>query len=288
MNRFINDLERKFGKYAIPNLTLYIIGLYVIGYFLQLTTQGALTSFLTLNPAFILKWQVWRLFSWLLIPPDSFSILIIITLVFYYFVGTTMERTMGTFRYNLFIFSGFVLMILASFVAYGLYVVTGSSDAAMYMYYYSPVFSTFYIQQMIFLAFAIVYPDMQVLLMFIIPVKIKYLGILYAAILGYSFILALINAEFCTIAAIAFQAFNLLLFYISIGKAFHFKPSEVKRRKEYNRNVKIMPMGVSRHKCAVCGRTEADNPDLEFRFCSKCNGNYEYCKDHIYTHQHIK
>ena len=83
MNKFINDLERKIGKYAVPNLTLYIVGLYVVGYVLQLAPSSVnLTYFLTLNPALILVGQVWRIVSWILIPPSSFSLLIIITLIF--------------------------------------------------------------------------------------------------------------------------------------------------------------------------------------------------------------
>ena len=174
MNNFINNLERKLGKYAIPNLTMYIVGLYVVGYVLQLAPASVnLTAFLTLNPALILSGQIWRIISWILIPPSSFSILIIITLVFYYFIGTTMERTLGTFRYNLFIFTGMLLMIIGAFLAYGVYYLIDPTNAAVYMYYLSPTFSTYYLQQMVFLAFAITYPEMQVLLMFIIPVKVK-------------------------------------------------------------------------------------------------------------------
>ena len=71
------------------------------------------------------------------------------------------------------------------------------------------------------------------------------------------------------------------------GKMSHLRPKEVKRRHEFHNAARMVPKGITRHKCAVCGRTEAEYPDLEFRFCSKCNGNYEYCQDHLYTHQHV-
>ncbi len=289
MNKFVNDLERKIGKYAIPNLTLYIVGLYVVGYVLQLAPSKInLTYFLTLNPALILTGQVWRLVSWILIPPSSFSLLIIITLVFYYFIGSTMERTLGTFRYNLFIFSGMILMIIGAFLAYGVYHLIDPVNAAVYMTYLSPVFSTYYLQQMVFLAFAITYPEMQVLLMFIIPVKVKWMGIIYGVILVYEGVMGLIGQNYCTFFAIGSQLLNLFLFYLSTGKLNRYKPNEVKRRAAYHKNVRMTPPGVTRHKCAVCGRTENDDPNLEFRFCSKCNGNYEYCQDHLFTHQHIQ
>ena len=289
MNKLINDLERKIGKYAVPNLTLYIVGLYVVGYVLQLAPSSVnLTSFLTLNPALMLHGQIWRIISWILIPPSSFSILIIITLVFYYFIGTTMERTLGTFRYNLFIFSGMILMIISAFLAYAVYKIVDPVNADVYMYYFAPTFSTYYLQQMVFLAFAITYPDMQVLLMFIIPIKVKWMGIVYGVVLVYECIAGLLSRNYCTFFAIGSQLLNLLFFYMSTGRLTRFKPGEVKRRANYQRNVRMTPPGVTRHKCAVCGRTEKDDPNLEFRFCSKCNSNYEYCQDHLFTHQHVQ
>ena len=156
MNKFLNDLERKIGKYAIVNLTKYIVMLYAVGYVLQLAPQSVnITNLLNLDPYLILKGQVWRLVSWVLIPPGSFSLLIIITLMFYYFVGNGMERTLGTFRYNVFIFGGMILMIIASFVTMLVYQVffgiTGDA-LGMLMFRSSGAFSTYYIQMMVFLA----------------------------------------------------------------------------------------------------------------------------------------
>ncbi len=289
MNELINKLERKIGRYAIPNLTWYIIGLYVIGYVLQLAPSSVnLTQYLTLNPALILKGQVWSLISWVLIPPSGLSILIFITLMFYYFVGSTMERTIGTFRYNLFIFNGLILMIIGAFITYFIYKAIFPEQVDIIMYAYSSAFSTYYLQQTVFLAFAIIYPEMQVLLMFIIPVKVKYLGFLYGAILVYDCISGFIGHNYFTFFAVGTQLLNLLLFWIQTGKLSHLKPGEVKRRNDFKRGTKITPKGVTRHKCAVCGRTEQTDPNLEFRFCSKCNGNYEYCENHIFTHKHIE
>ncbi|WP_029232178.1 hypothetical protein [Butyrivibrio sp. VCB2006] len=289
MNKFINDLERKFGKYAIPNLSMYIVALYAIGYVLVGFAPSSLNLpyYLSLNPERILHGQVWRLVSWLIIPPTAVSLLVIITLIFYYFVGSNMERTIGTFRYNLFIFSGIILMIIGAFAAYGIYSIFWPLQAAEVMLYTSSYFNVYYIQQIVFLAFAILYPNVQVLLMFIIPIKVKYMGIAYGALLVWEGVSGLINHNYSIFFAIGSQLLNLFLFYLQLGKLFRFKPKEVKRRTEFQKNAKIMPRGVTRHKCAVCGRTEETNPDLEFRFCSKCNGNYEYCQDHLFTHQHV-
>ncbi len=289
MNNFVNELERKFGKYAIPNLSLYIIGLYVVGYVLQLAPSKLnFTALLTLNPALVLQGQVWRILSWILIPPSGFSILIFITLIFYYFIGNTMERTMGTFRYNLFIIGGMLFMIIGAFLSYVVYKLAAPEYVDVYMYYFSSQFSTYYLQQTVFLAFAILYPDMSVLLMFIIPIKVKYLGILYGGIMVYDCIVGITTQNYCIFFAVGSQLLNLLLFWIQTGKLSHLKPKEAMRRADYKRNVKMAPKGVTRHKCAVCGRTEVTDPNLEFRFCSKCNGNYEYCQEHLFTHQHVK
>ena len=135
----------------------------------------------------------------------------------------------------------------------------------------------------IFLAFAIVYPEMQVLLMFVIPVKVKWLGILDLVLLGYSFVVGNVFVKFSVGAALI----NIAIFYFGIKRLTHLRPKEVKRRMEFKQKV-TKAQTLTRHKCAICGQTEQDNPDLEFRFCSKCNGNYEYCSNHLYTHEHVK
>lgn len=85
----------------------------------------------------------------------------------------------------------------------------------------------------------------------------------------------------------AASLFNFVVFWITSKNHIHMSPKQVKRRQEFRREVK-RNTGVTKHKCAICGRTELDSPDLEFRFCSKCNGNYEYCQEHLFTHQHVK
>lgn len=103
---FLNKMERRFGRYALTNLSLYIVLTYAAGYLLYMITPQVLT-YMTLEPAMILRGQVWRIVSWLLIPPSTQNIFfILITLMFYYSIGTSLERTWGAFRYNVYIFSG--------------------------------------------------------------------------------------------------------------------------------------------------------------------------------------
>lgn len=298
----MNKFEKKFGKYAIPNLTLVLICCYVVGYLMKLINPSTqFLSYLTLNPERILHGHIWRLFTWLIVPPDTLDIFTIIMLFFYYSIGTAVERTIGTFKYNVYIFTGVLLTILASFLCYVLVLFVPNMIPMEAMYYWlmngkevtdvatyatfwgSLFFSTYYINISIFLAFAIYYPNMQVLLMFVIPVKVKWMGIVDLVLLLYEFWVGNLYSKFAIGAALI----NVLIFYLQTKSLYHLNPKQIKRREEFKRQVKVRPV-VTRHKCAICGQTEESNPSLEFRFCSKCNGNYEYCQEHLFTHEHVK
>ena len=100
----------------------------------------------------------------------------------------------------------------------------------------------------------------------------------------------LVRGNWASRVAIIASLFNFIIFYLISGRLDRFSPHQAYRRKTYKKKVKqVQPRGgITKHKCTVCGRTEQDGDDLEFRFCSKCDGNYEYCQDHLFTHQHIK
>jgi hypothetical protein len=159
--------------------------------------------------------------------------------------------------------------------------------ASNYFALISMNFSTYYINMSIFLAYAATFPDMQVLLMFIIPIKVKWLGIAYAVLLAVEFF------QYGLIGKIVIAAslLNFVVFFLLTRKALimRMSPKQMKRRHDYKKEVKkARPMSIAKHKCAVCGRNSEDNPEAEFRFCSKCNGNYEYCQEHLFTHTHVK
>lgn len=281
----MSKFEKKFGKYAIPNLTAILIACYIAGYIIQLLLPG-LVQYLTLEPYRILHGQVWRIITWLLIPPSSLDIFTIIMLFFYYSIGTTLEKTWGTYRYNVYIFSGILLTVFASFLCCGYFSFVygaGGDTLAQILLLRSGEFSTYYINLSIFLAFAMTYPDMQVLLMFVIPVKMKWMAILDLVLLVYM----LIAGDVVTKFAVAAALINVGVFYLSTRNLFRMSPKQMKRRAEFRTEVKRNTK-ITRHKCAICGRTEDDDPNLEFRFCSKCNGNYEYCQNHLFTHEHVK
>ena len=284
--KFINKLERKFGRFGIPNLTIYMIVCYVIGYALMIVNPGIL-NWLSLEPAYILRGQVWRLVTWVLYPPSTSGVLwfAIAVLFFYYPIGTSLERTIGTFKYTLYILSGVVFTILGAFI---LYFLLGGNVLV------GNVFSTYYISLSTFLAYAMCYPDMQVLLMFIIPVKMKWMAIFYVVIVVYEMIQYVMAGAWYLVIPIVASLLNFIIFYFGTKDFSRYNPKEIHRRNEFRRAME--PQGrmksgsgsVTKHKCAICGRTELDDPNLEFRFCSRCNGNYEYCQDHLFTHTHVK
>ncbi|MCR5788467.1 MAG: rhomboid family intramembrane serine protease [Lachnospiraceae bacterium] len=285
MEKFLNKLERKYGRYAISNLSLYIIIAYVIGYILTLTGS---VEFISLNPYQILHGQIWRIVTWIIVPPSTLNIFTIIMLFFYYSLGTSLERTWGTFRYNIYIFSGMLFTILGAFLLYVIYLLLGYPGEVVGMFI-SNAFSTYYINLSIFLAFAAVYPNMQVLLYFIIPVKIKWLAWLDVAVLLISFFTGNMGIKVAILASLL----NFIIFFLGTVDIKRFTPKEVHRRTEFKKQTVSATPGytttdgkTAKHKCVICGRTELDGDHLEFRYCSKCNGNYEYCQDHLFTHEH--
>lgn len=289
MNDLLNKMERKFGKYAITNLSLYIIIAYIIGYVLVFTGS---VEFISLNPYYIARGQVWRIITWILVPPSRFDIFTIIMLYFYYQIGTVLERTWGAFRYNVYIFSGIVFTVLGAVILYLISTANGL-DGASAGYLVSTGFSTYYINLSIFLAFAATYPDMQVLLFFVIPVKMKWMAYIDAVILAYQFVTSGTAGRI----AIIMSLLNFIVFFLSTRNYKRVSPKEMYRRKAYRdatsqtqtkpRFASSGRATITKHKCAICGRTEKDGDNLEFRFCSKCNGNYEYCNEHLFTHKHI-
>lgn len=287
---WINKLERKFGRYAIPNLMYYIIILYTFGFVLNMLAPEIYFQYLSLDAGAILRGQIWRIFTFIIQPPDTSILFVVFTLYLYYSIGRELEYVWGAFRFNLYFFMGVALHVIAALLTY-------------FVFHISLPMGTFYLNMSLFFAYAAVYPNQQFLLFMVIPVKVKYLALLDAIYFAYTILQAFMPAYggipyygivFKANALAAFVSIlNFLIFFISTRNMKRFSPKEVKRKQTYRRSVregqaKQMMYNGAKHKCAVCGRTELDDYTLQFRYCSKCNGNYEYCQDHLFTHEHIK
>lgn len=282
---FLNKMERKIGKYAIPNLMIYLIAAYCIGFVIY-TVNPNFMLMLTLSPYHILHGQVWRLITWILMPTDIRVFSLLIMALLYYQLGSALERSWGTFRFNVYIFGGMLFTVIGAFILYGIYAASGTGNLETISLISSLTFTTNYINLTIFLAFAVMYPEMQILLFFIIPVKMKWMAVVYAVLIAINLILTSWGGRIAIIMSIL----NFLIFFLSTRNYRRVSPKEIHRKQVFKAQMREPRKGsmVTKHKCAVCGRTELDDPNLEFRFCSKCDGNYEYCQDHLFTHQHIK
>ncbi len=298
----MSNFEKKFGKYAIKNLSLILIMCYACGYLMKWINPGFFT-YLYLNPYEIIHhFQIWRLVTWLIVPPDSFDFWTLLMLYFYYSIGTSLERTWGTYRYNVYIFSGILFTAAGAFILYGVSSLLGAQSLGLWMTVdgyitYPTMFSTYYVNMSIFLAYAATFPDYEVLLFFILPIKVKFLGIIYGAMLVYQFIVgygtssALFYYNLGIRFVITASLLNFVVFFFTSRKKVRRGPIKIIRQqvvKQQLRHETKKSSGITRHKCAVCGRTDETNPELEFRFCSKCNGNYEYCQEHLFTHTHVQ
>ncbi len=294
----MSGFERRFGKYAIRNLTGVLILCYVAGYIIEMINP-AFINYLTLNPYAILHGQIWRLLTWVIVPPSSSNFIFTLIMLFFYFsIGTQLERVWGTYNYNVYMFLGFLFTIAGAFlmlgISYLVYPGIGTSESvAKYFMVSAGFFSTYYVNMSIFLAYAATFPDSVVLFMFIIPLKVKWLGIIYAVFLLYQGISYISSGIWQIAIAMAASLLNFLIYWLKSRGVI--RPGGIKQNVKNMNNARRFRQGVSsgmsgitKHKCAICGRTEADSPNMQFRFCSKCEGNYEYCEEHLYTHKHVK
>ncbi len=275
--KWFYKLERKIGRFAIKNLMLYLIILYTVGTLLFLSgNQLVYYEYLCMDPGAIMHGEVWRLVTFLMMPPGgSNPFFMILSLYIYWNLGSIIEKVWGAFRFNVYIFSGIIGTIIASFLVY--FVLGG-------MYSLTVMFvGTTYLNFSLFLAYAFTFPDAQFLLFFIVPIKAKYLGAIEALV----YVVLFITGSVADKIMIGVSLLNAIVFFLVTKDLSRLSPSNVIRRAEFKKKASQVSLRGYRHKCAVCGRTDEDDGTLQFRFCSKCEGNYEYCEEHLYTHTHV-
>ena len=267
---FLNKLERKYGKYAINNLMLYILLGNGIIFLLDGLTGGMATYFAAFNWSLVLSGQVWRLFTFVFIPSSNNIIFFIFVAFLYYSIGNTLENVWGTFKFNVYYITGALFTIIALII---IQLITGGSYSG----------TSYYLNLSLFLAYAALFPDVEFLLYMIIPIKVKYLAFLDVALLLFDFI----NGGISTKVLIVVSLLNFILFF---WKYLTGKTTSTRTQKQFKQQKRVLkqgdPIKVAFHKCAVCGKTELTDPEAEFRYCSSCNGNYEYCMEHLHNHEH--
>ena len=204
---------------------------------------------------------------------------LIVALYFYYWIGSSLEREWGTARFTLYYLSGALLTVLGVVIVS---LITGN--------HYLTIYGTGYVNLSMFLAFAVLFPDVQVLLFFIIPVKMKWLAYIDVGLFAAGIIRAILVRNWGGVILPVMALLNFLIFawptlhgwaqrqqYQHSRQAVNFKKAVHQQQKQQGYH----------HKCAVCGRTDTDYPDLQFRYCSKCVGYHCFCQDHIFSHVHF-
>ena len=282
LHRWLDRFCARHPGFGIPNLMKYIVIGNVVVFLLDQFSNGLCSALLSFSPAAIAQGQVWRVVSFVFIPVSSGStffsrvILLAISLYFYWFIGNILEREWGSAKFTLFYAVGVVLTILAGLATRGAGV------------------TMFYVNMSMFFSFASLYPDMQVLFFFI-PMKVKWLAWLDGALFAVECVRYLIGGApvLCLLPLVAVVNY-LIFFWPELAGLL----GRTARRRRYTASKKTVNFQKAArqaqqqkgyiHKCAVCGKTDTDYPNEEFRYCSKCNGYYCYCSEHIHNHVHIQ
>ena len=307
ISRWLDRFCYNHPRFGIPELMKYIAIGNVAVFIADMLTNGMLTSWIAFMPEQILRGEIWRLVTFVFVPVSSGGYTIFgqtfffaLATFFYYWIGTALERQWGTTRFTVFYGLGVILNIVAGFVIYAVMVgqLTGVGVAAAQARSYLRTLSTIsmtYVNMSLFFSFATLYPDMRVFLYGIIPIKVKWLAWLDVLFFVWSIGSYLLDGQWAMALAPVIAILNYLIFFwedlarsLNLGRekvrhrtsaqTINFKKAqkEVQQRKGYL------------HKCAVCGITDADDPNMEFRYCSKCNGYYCYCMRHINNHTHVQ
>lgn len=277
----LNDAIDRFcalhPRLGIPNLMRYIVAANAVIYIFSLFDRsGLLLSMLAMDAYSVLHGQIWRLLTYVLIP-SSDGFWLVISLFFYYWLGQTLESLWGSAKFTVYYLSGALLTSLWTVAAY---FIDGFS---------MPLFGAGYVNSALFFAYALTYPEAIVRICFILPVKMKWLAILEAVIYAVTVV---------RFAAAGLWGLALLPVVALLNLAVYFSPDfsrRVDRVKAHNRREAVQFRQAVKeqrrqkgynHKCEICGRTDTDFPELQFRYCSKCSGYHCFCQDHIFNHTH--
>lgn len=287
LEKKINRFCREHPNFGIPNLMLYIAVANVAIALIDSFSSSTLSAALFFWRDAIFSGQVWRLITFIFVPISGDLSFLGMTLsgtslfttalsaYFYYWIGSLLEREWGTARFNCFFLTGVVLNILFGLV-FG-------------------VASIHYVNLSMFFAFAFLFPDMRVLFMFVLPIKVKWLAWIDGALFVWNILQSLLAGQwlYALLPVVA-----ILNFFIFFASDISDMLAKYKRRRKHQHSAQTVSFKKAAssayqekgyiHKCAVCGKTDTAYPNEEFRYCSKCNGYYCYCSEHINSHVHIQ
>ncbi|MBT0653685.1 rhomboid family intramembrane serine protease [Geomobilimonas luticola] len=261
--RLLDKLERTFGRFAVPNLTVYLIAGQTFFYVLYMT--GKLERSVSILAADrLLAGEWWRLATFPFDPPGLSIIFAFFAWYLFYLMGSALEEQWGSFRYNAYILIGYLLTVAVSFLipAY-------------------PVSNT-YIAGSVFLAFAFLYPDFTLMLFFVLPVRIKWLALLTWLYYGVLFLTGGGPTRLLVLASVG----NFLIFFANDLRWLAKREGRQLAKKNWQPPVRSHEEPL--HRCTVCGITDKTHPRMDFRYCPQCAGQHGYCQEHIFSHEHVK
>ena len=285
LSRWLSRFSYNHPNLSVTGLIKYIVAGNLVVFMLDLFTHGAVTSLLVFSPALIFQGQVWRLITFIFVPMSFSPLSFILSLVFFYYMGSRLEAVWGSARFTVYYGLGVILNIIV-----GLLIALINPA-----YSYGVTADMSYLNLSMFFAYATLYPDLQVLVSFLFPIKIKWLALLDAALFAYDIFSYISYGQFAMAFLPIIAIFNYLIFFWEdLMDVFHRGKAHVRHQTSAQTiNFKKAQKEVQQrkgylHKCAVCGVTDQDDPNMEFRYCSKCNGYYCYCMNHINSHTHVQ
>ena len=278
LNEAIDRFCAMHPRLGIPGLMRYIVianaAIYIFSLFDQ---SGLLLNVLAMDASAVLHGQIWRIVTFVLIPIGSRPLSVLLSLFFYFWLGESMERLWGSAKFTVYYVSGMLLSVLASLLALFL-------DGFAF-----PLYGAGYVNAALFFAYALTYPDAGVRILYIIPIKMKWLALFEAVVYAAAVVYGVVKGAWGYALTPIVAMLNLFVFFSpdfsrradtvrahNRREAVQFRKAvkEQQRQKGYN------------HKCEVCGRTDTEYPDLQFRYCSKCTGYHCFCEEHIFNHTH--
>jgi len=279
MKEIMRGVDRfcaKHPRFGVRNLMLYIVIGNIAAYLFSLFFGSNCLNTLYFSAPAILNGQIWRLVTFVLVPTTTRPLFLLISLYFYYFVGNTLERQWGSGKFTVYYASGMLFLIVFGMLVYFLFgrVIMFGADMLDYG---------------MFFAFATFFPELQVLLFYFIPIKVKWLALADLALFVYFIVMTQFPANLLPVV--------VLLHYLVFCGGWLFdrlRPSHIQQRaktvqfrQEAARIRREQEKKPYNRKCDVCGRTDVSDPELEFRYCSRCAGYHCYCQDHINSHVHF-